>query len=252
MSELTSGQAGPGQAQPADQGIAAAINRALDALAKGEVAQARTLLEEAITLDPSHPAPRHNQAELEFRTGQIDRAQALFEQLVNGWPSFLPAYPSFLALLEQRQASGVAASAELRPVLLNNFGNALLAAGQIGAAEGAYRQALGLRPDYANALANLSNALRLLGRLSEAELAARGALALQAGHAGAWVNLGCALEELAFHAEAEACHRRALELQGDQPEALHNLGSGQLMRDLYRSDLSEAELLERHRAWGRP
>lgn len=250
MSQVVSGRGGPGQAEPAAEGIAAAIDRALEALAQGELDLARTMLEGAITLDPSHPAARHNLAELEFRSGRLDRAQALFEELVNGWPGFLPAYPSFLALLDQRQASGVAVSAALRPVLLNNFGNALLSAGQIGAAEGAYRRALGLRPDYAYALSNLSNALRQLGRFSEAEQLARRALALEEGHAGAWVNLGCALEELACHAEAEACHRRALELQGDQPEALHNLGSGQLMRELYRSDLSEAELLGLHCAWG--
>ncbi len=243
-------QGAAGQAQPADQGIGAAIDRALEALGQGEVTRARSLLKAAIALDPSHPAPRHNLAELEFRSGQLDRAQALFEELVNGWPGFLPAYPAFLALLDHRRAGAGLAPDDLRPVLLNNFGNALLAACQIPAAEGAYRRALGLRPDYVNALSNLSNALRLMGRLSEAELTARGALALQADHVGAWVNLGCALEELACHAEGEACHRRALELQADQPEALHNLGSGQLMRQLFRSDLSEAELLERHRAWG--
>jgi hypothetical protein len=64
------------------------------------------------------------------------------------------------------------------------------------------------------------------------------------------VNLGCALEELAFHAEGEACHRRALELQADSPEALHNLGSGQLMRQLYRPDLNQEDLIVCHRRWG--
>lgn len=239
-----------GQAQPADQGIGAAIDRALEALGQGEVTRARSLLEAAIALDPSHPAPRHNLAELEFRSGQLDRAQALFEELVNGWPGFLPAYPAFLALLDHRWAGAGLAPDDLRPVLLNNYGNALLAVGQILEAEQRYRQALALRPDYAYAWSNLSNVLRLLMRLSEAEQAARQALALQSDHAGAWVNLGCALEELACHAEGEACHRRALELQADCPEALHNLGSGQLMRQLYRPDLNQAELIACHRAWG--
>lgn len=50
-------QGAAGQAQPADQGIGAAIDRALEALGQGEVNRARSLLEAAIALDPSHPAP---------------------------------------------------------------------------------------------------------------------------------------------------------------------------------------------------
>lgn len=226
------------------------VDLALAAIQRGQGGEARALLEEALRNEPRDATARHNLAELEYRMGRLDQAQALFQQLVNDSPGFLPPYASLLALLEQRMAAGAGPSEDLRPPLLNNYGNALLAAGRILEAEPRYRQALALRPSYANAWSNLSNVLRLLMRLTEAEQAARQALALQGDLAAGWVNLGCALEELACHTEGEACHRRALELQADSQEALHNLGSGQLMRQLYRPDLNQEELIVCHRRWG--
>jgi len=229
---------------------AALVQRALALLGEGEAGQARQLLEQASALDPRDPVPRHNLAELSFRQGRSDQAQRLFEGVLAEHPGFLPAYPSLLALLEQRRASDPAPAQDPRPMLLNNWANALLAHGRVPEAEPLYRQALALDPGYAHAWANLSNLLRLQMRLSEAEQTARQALAVRPDLPGAWVNLGCALEELACHGEAEACLQRALALQPDQPEARHNLGSGRLMRHLYRADLSLAELLRLHQTWG--
>lgn len=226
------------------------VARALAVLRQGDETQAQELLQQAVGIDPADPVARHNLAELLFRQGRLDQAEALFVRLVNDVPHFLPAYPSLLDLLEQRLAAGQTLADDLRPTLHNNHGNALLGVGQLPEAEQQYRRALALRPDYAHAWSNLSNVLRLRMRLTEAEQAARQALALQAQNTGGWVNLGCALEELALHAEAQACYQRALSLNPAQPEALHNLGSGQLMRQLYRADLSHAALLAVHRAWG--
>lgn len=229
---------------------AALVEQAIAALRQGDQVQAEHLLGQAVQLDPRHPVARHNLAELHYRQGRLEPAQAMFVQLVNDVPDFLPAYPSLLDLLEQRLAAGDAPPEDLRPTLLNNYANVLLGLGRLPEAEQLYRRSLALRPDYANAWSNLSNTLRLRMQLTEAEQAARRALALQPDHVSSLVNLGCALEELACHAEAEACFRRALQLQPDQPQALHNLGSGQLMRQLYRADLSHGELIACHRRWG--
>ncbi|MFY8150242.1 MAG: tetratricopeptide repeat protein [Prochlorococcaceae cyanobacterium] len=209
---------------------------------------ARTLLEEALRLDPADPALRHNLAEVLQSLGESAAAEQLFQELLADHPGFLPAYRSYLALLERRRLDPD--RPDPRPVVLNNFGNALQALGQHGQAEGAYRRALALRPDYPHPWSNLSYVVRLQGRLAEAEQTARRALALQADHAGAWVNLGCALTELQCEQEAADCFRRALTLSPGHPEARHNLGSGQLLALLGRADLTEEEMLARHRAWG--
>ncbi|MCT0223679.1 glycosyltransferase family 41 protein [Synechococcus sp. CS-1328] len=233
--------------------------QALDALRQGQPAKARALLEQALRLDDSHPAVRHNLAELLARSGELAEAERLFQALLRDQPHFLPAYRSYLRLLEQRQRAGAASSQgsdqgapadDPRSVVLNNFGNALQAAGQLPESETAYRQALQLAPDYPHPWSNLANVLRLQGRLSEAEQAARRALALRQDHAGAWVNLGCALTEMLCEAEAATCFERGLELTPANAEARHALGSGQLLNLLSRDDLSEAEVLARHRAWG--
>ncbi len=59
-------------------------------------------------------------------------------------------------------------------MLLNNYGNALQAAGRLGEAEAVYRRALALRPAYPHPWSNLSYVLRLQGRLAEAERTAGG------------------------------------------------------------------------------
>ena len=129
--------------------------QALDALRQGQPAEARALLQQALRLDGSHPLVRHNLAELLARIGEWGEAERLFQELLRDQPHFLPAYHSYLRLLEQRQRAGAASSQsssqgsaqgapldDPRSVVLNNFSNALQAAGQLLEAEAAYRQAL--------------------------------------------------------------------------------------------------------------
>jgi Tfp pilus assembly protein PilF len=126
---------------------AALVEQAIAALRQGDQVQAAHLLEQAVQLDPRHPVARHNLAELHYRQGRLEPAQALFVQLVKDVPDFLPAYPSLLDLLEQRLAAGDAPPEDLRPTLLNNYANGLLGLGRLPEAEHLYRRALALRPD---------------------------------------------------------------------------------------------------------
>jgi Tfp pilus assembly protein PilF len=68
-------------------------------------------------------------------------------------------------------------------------------------AEASYRQAISLKPDYAEAHNNLGITLIELGRLDEAEASLRQAIALKSDLADAHSNLGKTLRELGRHCE---------------------------------------------------
>ena len=89
----------------------------------------------------------------------------------------------------------------------------------------AYRRALELKPDYAEAHSNLGIALKDQGKLDEAIACYRRALELKPDFAEVHSNLGIALKDQGKLDEAIACYRRALELKPNFAEAHSNLGS---------------------------
>jgi predicted O-linked N-acetylglucosamine transferase (SPINDLY family) len=121
---------------------------------------------------------------------------------------------------------------------LNNLGNALRAQGRLDEAMGHYRQALALRPDFAEAHNNVGVTLQDQGKLDEAITHLRQAVALQPALAGAHSNLGRALEARGLLEDAVACYTQALALQPTLAEAHNNLGN--ILRALGR--LAESEV----------
>jgi Flp pilus assembly protein TadD len=116
-----------------------------------------------------------------------------------------------------------------------NLGAALRGRGKHREAEAAYRKAIVLKPDLAKAHYNLSVAL--LDRQSnvEAEAAARKAIDLKPDDALAHYNLGLALERQQKYDQAVAAYRKAIDLKPDYAEAHHNLGL-RLMMEQARFD----------------
>ena len=107
----------------------------------------------------------------------------------------------------------------------SNLGLALTDQGKLDGAVAACRKALGLRPDYAEAHNNLGNALTNKGELEEAVVAYRKALKLKPDYAEAHNNLGNALKNQGKLDEAVAAYHKALELKPDYDEAHDNLGN---------------------------
>jgi tetratricopeptide (TPR) repeat protein len=107
----------------------------------------------------------------------------------------------------------------------NNLGNALRDLGKLDGAIACYRRALELKPDYAEAHNNMGVAFRDLGKLDGAIACYRRALELTPDYAGAHSNLGVALLDQGKLDEAVACYRRALELKPDYAGAHYNLGN---------------------------
>ncbi|SMF97047.1 Tfp pilus assembly protein PilF [Methylomagnum ishizawai] len=89
------------------------------------------------------------------------------------------------------------------------------ALGLHGSAEAYWREAIRLRPAYAEAHNNLGILLKELKRPAEAEACYRAAIALRPDYVEAHHNLALLLTEAGRRGEAEACYRRALEFRPD-------------------------------------
>ncbi len=120
---------------------------------------------------------------------------------------------------------------------LVNLGILLKRSERPSEAEAAYRRALELKPDFADANYNLGVLLKSTDRLAEAEAAFRSALQFKPDFADTHYNLALLLQGRKHLTEAEASYRRALELKPDFANAHNELGV--LLKD--RKHLPEAE-----------
>src|SRR5205823_5987843 len=90
-------------------------------------------------------------------------------------------------------------------------------------ARGAYRRALELDPDHADAHVNLGRLLVEAGRAEEAETHFRAAVADHPGHATAWFNLGIALEARRRLNDAVKAYEQAIVADRRLADAYFNL-----------------------------
>ncbi len=125
---------------------------------------------------------------------------------------------------EESIARGIIASSQGSAIGHNNLGNALLAEGRIEEALAAFRQALELKPDYAEAHNNYGMALAKKGESEEALREFKEALRLKPKLARAHNNLGIALGKRGQLIESEAEFREALRLDPSFADAHYNLG----------------------------
>ena len=129
----------------------------------------------------------------------------------------------------------------------------LIELGRLDEAEASLRQAIALKPDFAEAHYNLGNTLKMLGRLDEAETNYRKAIALKPDFAEALNNFGNTLQEMGRLDEAEASLRRAIAMKPDYAEAHRNLATMKKfssddeqfcqMRALYRDPASSEKIV---------
>ncbi len=145
-----------------------------------------------------------------LETGQLDRAEGLFGEIVGRNPRDAGAW-NVLALILCKRARAQEAVAHARraheldrrnPVYLNTLGVAYAEAQSLDDAVRAFRRALRERADYADAHYNLGKVLRKLERLSEAEQAYRRARQLAPARTDIANNLGCLLYRMGRSAEA--------------------------------------------------
>jgi protein O-GlcNAc transferase len=109
-----------------------------------------------------------------------------------------------------------------------HLGNLHCSQGRLDDAEGAYRDALRLRPAYADALNNLGSLLRDTGRVAEAERALSDAVRLRPHFAEAHFNLGTLFVDLRRYSEAAGHLRSSLAVDPKQADAQYWLGNASM------------------------
>jgi predicted TPR repeat methyltransferase len=154
------------------------------------------------------------------RAGQLDRAEPIYNVLLQRWPDHVDVLNHYGVLKQQRGDSTAALqmlgrAAELAPAVpgvWNNFGNVLLRCARLDEAEAAFRRCLALQPDSAEALTNLARALRRRRQWPEAEAACRRALEIAPAFVDAWYALALVLISSGRVAEGVVANARAMTL----------------------------------------
>ena len=164
----------------------------------GRLDQAETCYQKILVENPSHADTLHLLGLIAYRRSDYDRALHLITQAI------------------QHHAT--------QPLFFYNQGLVHQALRQWSEAEGAYRNALSLKPDYIDALGNLGNVLREQGALEAACAVYEQVVTLKPDHAEGYNNVGVVLKEQGKVEEATAAWRRAIALNPDNAEAHYNLG----------------------------
>ena len=119
----------------------------------------------------------------------------------------------------------------------------ILRASDPTASEAAWRRAVELAPDDAEARFHLGNLCRNRGELDAARTEYERALASAPDHSGLLNNLGLVLQALGDRDGAEACFRRVLAATPEHPDALGNLASVLFEREAYHQSSATYERL---------
>ena len=123
----------------------------------------------------------------------------------------------------------------------NNWGIALLDAGDVQGAVGHFEQALRIKPDFIDAQNNWGNAMFRAGKLSEAIAHYEQALQIKPDLAGTHYNLGRALQQEGKLDEAIERYKRALQCDSNFAPAHNNLGVVLLQQGRIQEAISQDE-----------
>jgi tetratricopeptide (TPR) repeat protein len=168
--------------------------------------------------------PESGQTVFDFQAASLDQVGATVTSLENARASAAPA-------------------AEQEPLTAHDLykRGCLLEATSPDEACDAYRAALELEPEFADAHVNLGRLLHEVGDVYAALVHYRAALSLRPGDTTAAFNVGVALEDLGATVDATTAYRRALECDPRNPDAHYNLA--RLLEQDGKPDLAIRHLL---------
>ena len=236
---------------PVDTGqIVALLTRADQSMRAGRPAEALLPLQQAVALQPSNSAIRHDLGSVCLQTGRLAEAVAEFQAALTLNPRFaLASLHLGMALQAQDDAPAALAAYRRATALLPSLVEARFRAGALletlghrAEAIAAFRRAAASAPK--TSLGRLSRARALLAedRDAEAERALRQLLALDPDHAAATDLLGTVLADAGRFEEARDCYERAT------AAAPHLAGSYYDLVRCRRVTREDADLLVRMRA----
>ena len=108
---------------------------------------------------------------------------------------------------------------------LSNTGTILYEQGKLSEAIKAYIKAISIKPDYAEAYYNLGIALQDQSKLDEAIEALNKALSIKPDYAEAYNKMGAALQDQGKHEDAIKAYIKAISIKPDFVEAHNNMGN---------------------------
>ena len=208
----------------------------------GRFADAASLYDRVLRLQPDNPVALHLSGLLAHQTGDSAAGAERIARAVARLPGYAAAQASLgTVLLASGQADAAAErfrrALALQPAsaaALTNLGNALEAGYDLPGAATAHRRATAAEPALAEAHDNCGAVLTRLGRLAESEACHRQAVALAPARGAGWLNLGIALRRSGRWEAARHALHRALALEPDLADVLANLG--RLLQGMGRSD----------------
>ena len=189
------------------------------------------------------------------KKGEVEKAQKLYQAILNAFPKNKRAQQGLVALNKSKQPAATQdppqdtinqliqlynqgqlavvvqqaqALTEQYPgafFVWNILGAAAAQSGELDKAIIAFETVISLKPDSADAYYNVSNALKEQGKLEEAIEGYNKALAIKPDYAEAYNNMGVTLQEQDRLEEAIEAYNKALAIKPDFAEAFNNLGN---------------------------
>lgn len=201
------------------------INQAETLAEQGFLEAAETAYREIIQFNPTYVQAHFGLGLLLAQQSRLDEAETVLRETMQLTSDATVAEPVTSADGAGRFEETEALERDIirfqAPFLL---GLVLAQQEQFVAAEAAFRDAIAIEADYADAYTNLGLVLVEQGRAEEAETATREAIRLWPDDPSAHNSLGVALREQERLTEAEAAHREAIRLNPNFAYAHYSLG----------------------------
>jgi Flp pilus assembly protein TadD len=191
----------------------------------GHPADAVASLQESLRLRPDYAEAYNNLGTVYQGRGKLSEAVACYRKAVELQPHNAQARQNLDGALRSTGASDTAPPPMEDPARAQNVrGIALAQGGQWDEAIACFREAVRLRPDYADALNNLGNVLFFQKKFDEAVACYEEVVRVAPDHAGAYSNLGEVVRQQGRLADAVTYCERAVRLRPEFAQARVHLG----------------------------